>query len=52
MAMLGAYNRLAHLVKMETLLDVVRKMAPAKIEQNIEAVKEAYEQAKVFESEG
>jgi Pyruvate/2-oxoacid:ferredoxin oxidoreductase gamma subunit len=52
MAMLGAYNRLTHLVKMETLLEVVRKMVPAKIEQNIEAVKEAYEQAKVFETEG
>jgi Pyruvate/2-oxoacid:ferredoxin oxidoreductase gamma subunit len=26
-------------------------MVPAKIEQNIEAVKEAYEQAKVFEVE-
>ena len=52
MAMLGAYNRLAHLVRMETLLEVVRKMVPAKIEQNIEAVEEAYEQAKVFEVEG
>ena len=51
MAMLGAYNRLAHRVKMETLLEVVRKMVPAKIEQNIEAVKKAYEQAKVFEIE-
>jgi Pyruvate/2-oxoacid:ferredoxin oxidoreductase gamma subunit len=31
---------------------VVRKMVPAKIEQNIEAVKEAYDQVKVFEVEG
>jgi 2-oxoacid:acceptor oxidoreductase gamma subunit (pyruvate/2-ketoisovalerate family) len=52
MAMLGAYNRLAHLVKMETLVEVVREMVPAKIEQNIAAVKEAYEQAEVFEAEG
>jgi 2-oxoacid:acceptor oxidoreductase gamma subunit (pyruvate/2-ketoisovalerate family) len=52
MAMLGAYTRLTHLVKMETLVEVVRSMVPAKIEQNIEAVKEAYEQAKVFEVEG
>jgi len=52
MAMLGAYNRLTHLVKMETLLDVVRKMVPAKIEQNIEAVNEAYKRAQVFEGEG
>jgi Pyruvate/2-oxoacid:ferredoxin oxidoreductase gamma subunit len=34
------------------LLEVVRNMVPAKIEQNIEAVKEAYEQVKVFEVEG
>jgi Pyruvate/2-oxoacid:ferredoxin oxidoreductase gamma subunit len=52
MAMLGAYTRLTHLVKMETLIEVVRKMVPAKIEQNIKAVKQAYEQAKVFEVEG
>jgi 2-oxoacid:acceptor oxidoreductase gamma subunit (pyruvate/2-ketoisovalerate family) len=52
MAMLGAYNRLAHLVKMETLLEAVRKMVPAKIEENIEAAKEAYEQVRVFGVEG
>jgi Pyruvate/2-oxoacid:ferredoxin oxidoreductase gamma subunit len=52
MAMLGAYTRLTHLVKMETLIEVVRKMVPAKIEQNIEAVKEAYDQVRVFEVEG
>ena len=52
MAMLGAYIRLTNLVKMETLIEAVRRMVPAKIEQNIEAVKEAYEQTKVFEIEG
>jgi len=52
MAMLGAYARLTHLVKMETLLEVVRKVVPSKIEENIKSVKEAYEQAKVFEVEG
>jgi 2-oxoacid:acceptor oxidoreductase gamma subunit (pyruvate/2-ketoisovalerate family) len=52
MAMLGAYTRLTHLVKMETLLEVVRKVVPSKIEENIESVKEAYEQAQVFEVEG
>jgi len=51
-AMLGAYIRLTSLVKMETLVEAVRRMVPAKIELNIEAVKEAYEQAKVFEIEG
>jgi len=52
MAMLGAYVRLTHLVKMETLIEAVRRTVPAKIELNIKAVKEAYEQAKVFEIEG
>jgi 2-oxoacid:acceptor oxidoreductase gamma subunit (pyruvate/2-ketoisovalerate family) len=52
MAMLGAYTRLTHLVKVETLIEAVRGMVPAKIDQNIEAVKEAYNQVKVFEVEG
>ncbi len=51
-AMLGAYLRLANPVKMETLIEAVRRMVPAKIELNIEAVKEAYKQARVFEVEG
>jgi Pyruvate/2-oxoacid:ferredoxin oxidoreductase gamma subunit len=51
-AVLGAYIRLTHLVKMETLIEAVGRMVPAKIELNIKAVKEAYEQAKVFEIEG
>ena len=52
MAMLGAYIRLTHLVKMETLIEAVKKMVPAKIELNIKVVQEAYDQAKVFEVEG
>jgi 2-oxoacid:acceptor oxidoreductase gamma subunit (pyruvate/2-ketoisovalerate family) len=48
MAMLGAFIRLTHLVKLETLIEAVRKMVPAKIEQNLKAVQEAYEQAKAF----
>ena len=51
-AMLGAYIRLTHLVKMETLIEAVRRMVPSKIEANIEAVKEAYKQARVYEAEG
>jgi 2-oxoacid:acceptor oxidoreductase gamma subunit (pyruvate/2-ketoisovalerate family) len=50
-AMLGAYIRLTHLVKMETLIEAVMKMVPVKIEENVKAVKEAYEQIKVFETE-
>ncbi len=51
-AMLGAYIRLTHGVKIETLIEAVRGMVPAKKELNIEAVKEAYEQVEVFEAEG
>ncbi len=48
-AMLGAYIRLTPLVKMEKLIEAVRKMVPAKIEENVQAVKEAFEQTRVFE---
>jgi len=51
-AMLGAYIRLTHLLEMETLLEAVRRMVPAKVDLNVEAVKEAYEQVKVFEVGG
>jgi len=48
-AMLGAYVRLTHVVRMETLIEAVRRMVPAKIEENIEAAREAYEHTNVFE---
>jgi 2-oxoacid:acceptor oxidoreductase gamma subunit (pyruvate/2-ketoisovalerate family) len=51
MALLGAYLRLTHLIKMETLIEAVRRMVPAKIELNIEAVQQAYEQTKAYEIE-
>jgi len=49
-AMLGAYIRLTDLAKMETLIEAVKAMVPAKVEANIQAVKEAYNQVKVFEA--
>lgn len=49
-AILGAYIRLTNLVKMETLIEAVKAMVPAKVEANIQAVKEAYNQVKVFEA--
>ena len=52
MAMLGAYIRLTHLVKIETLIEAVRKMVPSKIDANVKAVKEAYEQVSLYEAEG
>jgi 2-oxoacid:acceptor oxidoreductase gamma subunit (pyruvate/2-ketoisovalerate family) len=52
MAMLGAYVRLTNLIKLETLIEAVTKMVPSKREENIQAVKDAYEQVKVYEAEG
>jgi Pyruvate/2-oxoacid:ferredoxin oxidoreductase gamma subunit len=51
-AILGAYIRLTNLVKMETLIEAVKAMVPAKVEANIQAVKEAYKQVKIYEAEG
>ncbi len=50
-AILGAYVRLTGLVKLETLISSVRKMVPSKIEANIEAVRRAYEETKVYKPE-
>jgi len=51
-AMLGAYARLTNLITLKTLTETVRGMAPAKKEENVEAVREAYDQAKIYEAEG
>jgi 2-oxoisovalerate ferredoxin oxidoreductase gamma subunit len=51
-AMLGAYIRLTNLVKMETLTETIRRMAPSKVELNIKAAEEAYQKAKIFEAKG
>jgi 2-oxoisovalerate ferredoxin oxidoreductase gamma subunit len=51
-AMLGAYIRLTHLVKMETLVEAIRRMVPSKVEANIEAADEAYKQTRIYEQEG
>jgi 2-oxoisovalerate ferredoxin oxidoreductase gamma subunit len=50
-AMLGAFVRLTHLLKIETLIETVRTMAPSKIEANIDALQEAYKQTRVYEIE-
>lgn len=49
--MLGAYARLTDLVSMSTLTETVKSMAPSKKEENIEAVKKGFEQAKVYDPE-
>jgi 2-oxoisovalerate ferredoxin oxidoreductase gamma subunit len=50
-AILGAYVRLTGLVKLETLVSVVRKMVPSKVESNIHAVQRAYEETSIFQPE-
>jgi 2-oxoisovalerate/pyruvate ferredoxin oxidoreductase gamma subunit len=47
-AILGAYVRLTGLIKLETLVSVVRKMIPSKTELNVKAVQQGYEEAKIF----
>jgi len=50
-AMLGAYVRLTHLVKVETLIETVRAMVPSKVEENVRALKEAYKKVKIYQPE-
>ena len=49
-AMLGAYVRLTNLVTMKTLTETVKAMAPGKKEENVQAVREAYNQLKIYEA--
>ena len=50
-AMLGAYVRLTNLITMKTLTETVKAMAPGKKEENVQAVREAYNQVKIYEAE-
>jgi 2-oxoisovalerate/pyruvate ferredoxin oxidoreductase gamma subunit len=47
-AILGAYARLTGLVKMETLLSVVRGMVPSKVDSNLQAVQRGYEEVRIY----
>jgi 2-oxoacid:acceptor oxidoreductase gamma subunit (pyruvate/2-ketoisovalerate family) len=49
-AMLGAYVHLTNLVTLKTLTETVKAMAPGKKEENVEAVREAYNQVKIYEA--
>ena len=51
-ALLGAYVCFTHLVRMETLIEAVRAMVPAKVEANILALQKAYQQVRIYEAEG
>ena len=48
--MLGAYAALTHLVRKETLIEVVQGMISVKTESNIEALQEAYDKVRIYES--
>jgi 2-oxoacid:acceptor oxidoreductase gamma subunit (pyruvate/2-ketoisovalerate family) len=50
-AILGAYAGMTGLIKLETLVSVVRGMAPSKVEANVEAVHRAYEEVKAYRPE-
>jgi len=50
-AMLGAYVRLTNLITLNTLAETVKAMVPAKKEENVQAVREAYNQIKIYEAE-
>jgi len=50
--MLGAYVRLTHLVRLETLIEAIKTMVPSKVEANIEAAHKAYQQTKIHEATG
>jgi 2-oxoacid:acceptor oxidoreductase gamma subunit (pyruvate/2-ketoisovalerate family) len=50
-AMLGAYVRLTNLITIKTLTETVKAMAPGKKEENVQAVREAYNQVKIYEAE-
>jgi 2-oxoisovalerate ferredoxin oxidoreductase gamma subunit len=49
-AVLGAYARLTNLVHIETLVETVKAMVPAKVEANVQAVKDAYQNTRVYEA--
>jgi 2-oxoacid:acceptor oxidoreductase gamma subunit (pyruvate/2-ketoisovalerate family) len=51
-AMLGAYVRLTNLITIKTLAETVKAMVPAKKEENVEAAREGYHQAKIYRAEG
>jgi 2-oxoacid:acceptor oxidoreductase gamma subunit (pyruvate/2-ketoisovalerate family) len=50
-AVLGAYIRMTGLVKMESLVEAIKRMLPAKVEANIQALKQGYEELKLLAPE-
>ncbi len=49
--MLGAYARLTHAIQMKALSEGVMAMAPAKKEENVEALHQGYEAARIYDPE-
>ena len=50
-AMLGAYVRFSNLIPLTTLTETVKAMVPAKKEENVEAVREADKQVRIYDAE-
>jgi 2-oxoacid:acceptor oxidoreductase gamma subunit (pyruvate/2-ketoisovalerate family) len=50
-AILGACVRLTEMVKIETLLAVMREMVPSKIDANLQAAQRAYDEIKIYQPE-
>jgi 2-oxoacid:acceptor oxidoreductase gamma subunit (pyruvate/2-ketoisovalerate family) len=47
-AVLGAYVRLAGLVQIETLIETVSRKIPSKVDANLRALRQGYEEVKLF----
>ena len=47
-AILGAYAKVSGIVKLESIIDATKELSPSKINENINAVKEAYEEVEVI----
>jgi 2-oxoacid:acceptor oxidoreductase gamma subunit (pyruvate/2-ketoisovalerate family) len=51
-AILGAYARLTGLVRLETLVSAVQSMVPSQVDANVEAVRRAYAEVRIYRPEG
>ena len=47
-AILGAYAKVSGIVKLESIIDATKELSPSKINENVNAVKEAYEEVEVI----
>ncbi|WP_010901049.1 2-oxoacid:acceptor oxidoreductase family protein [Thermoplasma acidophilum] len=50
-SMLGAFSRVTGIVSLESVLEATRQNVPAKVKENMDAVKEAYDSVKILKRE-